>query len=232
MIYGYARCSTNETKQNIDRQINELKAAGCESVFFDWEHGDAAVKPQLELLLDSVEEGDTIMVLEVSRISRSVQQLCSLIDTVKEKKICLKILNSITVDCRNGTMDPVSRSFIQMAGVFSELELNIIRERVKSGMRAAASRGARIGRPPLTVDDIPQAFYKHYPSYINGTMNLSELARITNLSTHFFWLFSFKINCRQQKADAFVLIINSVYYLYYFFVTNVIKVLFNHFYCF
>ena len=46
MIYGYARCSTNETKQDINRQVRELKAAGAEEVYLEYEHGDAAVKAE------------------------------------------------------------------------------------------------------------------------------------------------------------------------------------------
>lgn len=181
--FGYARCSMAlEGKQNIDRQINELKKAGCDIVVYEQEHGDAKVKKELNALLDMVKEGDTIMVLEVSRLARSTKQLLDIVDIVKAKKLCLRILNSITIDCRNGKIDPTSQAFITLCGCFSELELNIIRERVKSGMEAARQRGAKIGRPSLTKDDIPQIFYKHYPSYINGSMNLSELARITNLS--------------------------------------------------
>ena len=60
MIYGYARCSTNEQKQDINRQIRELKAAGAEEIFFEYEHGDAAVKEQLTSLLDTAREGAKI----------------------------------------------------------------------------------------------------------------------------------------------------------------------------
>ncbi len=182
MIYGYARASTNENKQDIDRQIRELKAAGANEVFFEYEHGDSVVKPQLELLLDTVKEGDSILTLEVSRFARSTKQLCTLIDTVKEKKICLNILNSITVDCRNGTIDPMTNAFIQMSGVFAELELMIIRERVRSGMANAKAKGKRIGRPKTTEDNIPSIFYKHYPMYKKGDLNISEFARLCNLS--------------------------------------------------
>ena len=70
--------------------------------------------------------------------------------------------------------------FIQMSGVFAELELRIIRARVKSGMENA--KGARIGRPPLTKDDIPQVFYRHYPAYKNKQLNVSELARVCDMS--------------------------------------------------
>ena len=82
-------------------------------------------------------------------------------------------MGSIQVDCSNGELDPMTNAFIQMSGVFAELELRIIRERVKSGMRNAAAKGAKIGRPQTTKDDIPPSFYRHYASYKNGTLNIS-----------------------------------------------------------
>ncbi|MBP3656832.1 MAG: recombinase family protein [Clostridia bacterium] len=182
MIYGYARCSTNEDRQDINRQIRELKAAGAEEVIFDYEHGDAKVKQNLGMLLDRAEEGDTITTLEVSRLTRSTQQLCELIEIIKIKRLRLVIVGSITVDCRNGQIDPMSQAFIQMSAVFSELELSIIRARVRSGMQNAKAKGKRVGRPPITKDDIPAVFYKHYPTYAAGKMNISELARVCSLS--------------------------------------------------
>ena len=52
MMYGYARCSTSEDKQDIQRQIRELKAAGAEEVIFEYEHGDSKVKKQQTLMLE------------------------------------------------------------------------------------------------------------------------------------------------------------------------------------
>ena len=182
MIYGYARCSTNESKQDINRQIKELKAAGADEVIFEYEHGDAKTKKQLQMLLDIAKEGDTIITLEVSRLSRSTQQLCELIEIIRAKHLRLVIVGSITIDCRNGQTDPMSEAFIQMAGVFSQLELAMIRARVKSGMENAKAKGKHIGRRPTTKDDIPAVFYKHYPAYRTGNMNVSELARVCGLS--------------------------------------------------
>ena len=182
MVYGYARCSTNEEKQDIVRQTRELKAAGAEKIFLEYEHGDSTNKEQLSLLLDIAQAGDTILTLEVSRLARSPKQLCEIIETVKEKCLRLSIVGSICVDCTSGQIDPMTNAFIQISGVFAELELRIIRERVRSGMANAKSKGRRIGRPHVTVDDIPSAFLRHYPSYKAGKMNLSELARICNLS--------------------------------------------------
>lgn len=182
MIYGYARCSTNEDKQDIQRQIRELKAAGAEEVVFEYEHGDAKVKQNLNMLLENAKEGDTIITLEVSRLSRSTQQLCEIVETIKQKRLRLMIVGSITVDCRNGQIDPMSQAFIQMSAVFAELELSIIRARVRSGMQNAKAKEKQVGRRPTTKDDIPAVFYKHYATYVAGKMNISELARVCELS--------------------------------------------------
>ena len=182
MIYGYARCSTNEDKQDIQRQVRELKKAGAESIYLEYEHGDAVVKQELSTLLENAKEGDAIYTLEVSRLARSTKQLCEIIEKVKEKHLRLYIVGSINVDCSNGELDPMTNAFIQMSGVFAELELRIIRSRVKSGMANAMAKGVRIGRPALTKDQIPAIFYKHYPAYKNKQLNISELARVCGMS--------------------------------------------------
>ena len=182
MRYGYARCSTNETKQDINRQVRELKAAGAEEIFLEYEHGDSRVKPQQEALFAQAKAGDTIITLEVPRLARSTQQLCEIIDRVREQRLCLVIVGSITLDCREGQADPMSEAFLQMAGVFSQLELSMIRARVRSGMANAKAKGKTIGRPQTTKDDIPAIFLRHYPAYKSGHLNISELARVCDLS--------------------------------------------------
>ena len=180
--YGYARCSTNEDKQDINRQIRELKAAGADEVIFEYEHGAAKVKKHLYMLLEMAASGDTIITMEVSRLSRSTQQLCEILDIVKNKHIRLVIVGSITVDCRKGKIDPMSQAFIQMSGVFAELELSMIRDRVRSGMENAKAKGKKVGRPQTTKDNIPPIFYKHYPAFVAGTLNISEFARLCGMS--------------------------------------------------
>lgn len=182
-IYGFARVSLAEEKgQDLNRQIRELKAAGAEEIVAERVHGDAKIKPELSLLLETAEAGSTIICTEVSRLSRSTQQLCGIIDIIREKKMRLVIIGSITIDCRNGEMDAMSSAFLKMAGVFSELERQMIRARVKSGMANAREKGRPIGRPKTTKEDIPASFYKHYPAYMAGKMNVSELARVCGLS--------------------------------------------------
>ena len=182
MDYGYSRCSTNETRQDINRQVRELKAAGAEQIFVEYEHGDAKVKSQQQAMFAEAQVGDTIIVLEVSRLARSTQQLCEIIDLVREKHLRLFIIGSITLDCRNGQADPMSEAFLQMAGVFSQLELAMIRARVRSGMENARAKGRQIGRPQVSKEDIPATFLRHYPAYKSKQLNVSELARVCDIS--------------------------------------------------
>ena len=169
MDYGYSRCSTNETKQDINRQVRELKAAGAVEIFMEYEHGDAKIKSQQAQMFATAQAGDSIIVLEVSRLARSTQQLCEIIEVVREKHLRLVIVGSIILDCRQGAADPMSEAFLQMAGVFSQLELAMIRSRVRSGMANAKAKGKQIGRPQVTADSIPAIFLRHYPAFKRGS---------------------------------------------------------------
>ena len=182
MIYGYGRCSTNETKQDVQRQVRELKEAGAIKIFFEYEHRDSIVKKELDILFSIAVAGDTIIVTEVTRLAGSTKQLCEVLEIIKEKHLKLIIKNSLTLDCTGGQADPMSEAFLQMAGVFSQLELAMIRSRVRSGMANAAAKGVKIGRPQTTIDDISPAFLRHYPAYKKKQLNLSELARVCSLS--------------------------------------------------
>ena len=80
---------------------------------------------------------------------------------IKTKRLRLVIVGSITVDCRTGQIDPMSQAHIQMSAVFAELELSIIRARVRSGMQNAKAKGKHIGRPRVTRDVVPAIFLRH-----------------------------------------------------------------------
>ena len=182
MIYGYARCSTNEDLQDINRQIRELKQQGATdtTIYKEYESGTKVNRAELQKLLNVIQTGDTIVATEVSRITRSTKQLCEILELAKEKKIKL-ILGTFIVDCTD-TLDPMTEGMLKMMGVFSELERNITSERVKSGMRNAKAKGRVIGRPVVTADNIPNIFYKHYPKYKKGELNKKELSRVCSLS--------------------------------------------------
>ena len=98
MIYGYARCSTNDEKQDIARQTRELKSAGAEQIFLEYEHGDSAIKEQLSTLLEIAQAGDTILTLEVSRLARSTKQLCEIIPLPNLPRLTLTANGDINVN--------------------------------------------------------------------------------------------------------------------------------------
>lgn len=182
MIYGYARCSTNEKMQDINRQVRELKQQGATdtTIYLEYESGTKVNRKELNKLLNIVQSGDTIIATEVSRITRSTKQLCEIIELAKYKHIKL-VLGTFIVDCSK-ELDPMTEGMLKMMGVFSELERNIISQRVKSGMDNAKAKGKTIGRPATTADDIPNVFYKHYPKYKNGEINKKEFSRLCELS--------------------------------------------------
>ena len=76
-------------------------------------------------------------------------------------------------------MDAMTKAFLQISAVFCELEVSMLRARVKSSLQHAKAQGRKLGRPQTTKDDIPAIFY---PALIAGTMNVSELARVCGLS--------------------------------------------------
>ena len=182
MIYGYARCSTNEQLQDINRQVRELNKQGVlyDNIYLEYESGLKENRAELNRLLNGVNFGDTIISTEVSRITRSTKQLCEIIEFAKNKHIKL-VLGNFIVDCTK-ELDPMTEGMLKMMGVFSELERNIISQRVKSGMENAKAKGKNIGRPTTTADDIPSIFYKHYPKYKNGEINKKEFSRLCSLS--------------------------------------------------
>jgi len=186
MVYGYARCSTDkeEGRQDVAYQVRELKQLGAadDTIYIEYESGAKADREKLNELLDVVMAGDVIVTTEISRITRSTKQLCDLRAFIQDNRLQLIVKNSINIDCTNGEMDAMSKAFLQMAGVFAELERDMTRQRVKSGLKNAREKGVKLGRPEKTADDVPPLFLRHYPQYKEGNLNKVEFARVCGLS--------------------------------------------------
>ena len=182
--YGYARCSTNETRQDIDRQKRELKALGVAEekyIYWEYESGNKTTRPEFNKLLDLVSTGDTIAATEVSRLTRSTKHLCEILQLIQEKHLRL-IIGNFIVDCRSEEIDPMTKGMLMMWGVFSEMERDIISQRVKSGMQNAKEKGKKIGRPKTTEDSIPDKFWKYYKLYQDKQISIADFARVMECS--------------------------------------------------
>jgi DNA invertase Pin-like site-specific DNA recombinase len=177
------RCSTNSNKQDIDRQKRELILMGIkkENIFWEYGTGERNDREKLQQLLETVKQGDTIACTEVSRLSRSTKQLCEILEFVEKNKIKL-IVGTFIVDCRNDDIDPMTMGMLRMMAVFVQMERDITIQRIRSGMENAKAKGKQIGRRKTTEDDIPSSFFRYYPQYVSGGINLSEFARLANIS--------------------------------------------------
>lgn len=183
MIKAYVRCSTNKDKQDINRQILELeKNYKLDKIYKEYTSGYSAVRKEYDLMVAELQKGDTVACTEVSRLSRSTKQFLDFLELVKEKKIRL-IVGTMIIDCRDDKkMDIMTETTLKIMSVFSELEKDIIRDRVLSGLENARAKGRKLGRPRLKKEDIPKKFLDSYRLFQENKINLSDLARLNNLS--------------------------------------------------
>ena len=150
-LIGYARVSTTEGDQILDRQLDALNQAGCKRIFEDKASGAKADRPGLKACLDYLRDGDVLVVLDLDRLGRLAGELVALIDSLAERGVAFRALNS-PMD----TTTPAGRAFLQIQAAFAEMERNVIRQRVREGLKAARARGRKGGRPRImTPEKLP-----------------------------------------------------------------------------
>ena len=147
-VIGYARVSTREERQVFDRQVNALRAAGCERIYDDRGSGAGTDRPGLKACLDYLRKGDVLVVLDLDRLGRLAGELIRLIDELEAREVGFRALNA-SFD----TTTPMGRAFLQIQAAFAEMERNVIRQRVKEGIAAARARGRKGGRPRLMTPE-------------------------------------------------------------------------------
>ncbi|MEE3504630.1 MAG: resolvase [Acidiphilium sp. 21-60-14] len=143
-MVGYARVSTREERQVFDRQMDALKAAGCERIFDDRGSGARSDRPGLRACLDYLRRGDVLVVLDLDRLGRLAGELIGLVDDLETRGVGFRALNTAF-----DTTTPAGRAFLQIQAAFAEMERNVIRQRVREGIVAARSRGRKGGRPRM-----------------------------------------------------------------------------------
>ena len=179
--YGYGRCST--LYQDFEYEKNALLSYGIKEEHIYLEYGSGADKdrPELNKLLNIVKPYDSIRVTDITRLSRSTQHFCSILELIKEKHLCLYV-GSLVVDCRNDTLDVMVEAMLKISAVFGEMERKMRIEQIKLGQANAREKNHIIGRPKITREDIPDNFYKNLDLYNKGSINKTEFARIMNWS--------------------------------------------------
>jgi DNA invertase Pin-like site-specific DNA recombinase len=141
-LYGYARVSS--FGQDLGLQRAALKAAGCGVIRAETASGTRRDgRTELQVLLDFVQPGDTLVVTRIDRLARSLKDLQDIVHELKAKGVALRATEQ-PVD----TGTAAGKAFLDMLGVFAEFETNLRRERQLEGIRAAKARGIYKGRKP------------------------------------------------------------------------------------
>ena len=140
MKIGYARVSASE--QNAQLQRDALYAVGCEQIYEEKTAVSKTERPELQLCLKSLAEGDELIVWKLDRLGRSLQHLIEIISDLESRKVGFKSVTE-NIDTTNSTGALIFHLF----GSLAEFERGLLRERVKAGLAAAKNKGVKFGRP-------------------------------------------------------------------------------------
>lgn len=172
MIIGYARVSTSE--QNLDRQIDSLTARRCERIYQEKMTGTNASRPEYQRMLDSLREGDTLVIDSFSRLSRSTKDLLEVVEGLTQKKV-----NLVSLKEQLDTTTATGKLMLTMLSALSQFERDIIAERTVEGLKAARARGRMGGRPKAD----PKVIERALKLYDAQTLSLKEISEATGVST-------------------------------------------------
>jgi DNA invertase Pin-like site-specific DNA recombinase len=140
MLLGYARVSTDQ--QDHALQLDALRAAGCHKVFIETGSGSRSDRPELAKLMEIARDGDTVVCWRLDRIGRSLRHLIEMAERLQQRNVAFRSLTE-NID----TSTPSGRFLFNILGALGQMEREIIVERTRAGLVAAASRGRRGGRP-------------------------------------------------------------------------------------
>ena len=178
---GYVRVSTVD--QNDARQVEALKKHNIEKWFTEKVSGKDTNRPQLQLMLDYVREGDTVYIHDFSRLARSTKDLLEIVETLNKKGVHL-VSNKENID----SSTPTGKLMLTMIGAIAEFERQNLLERQKEGIavqkeldksRKPEDKKYK-GRKAVVIDE--EQFEKEYSRYQKREINKTELAKILEVS--------------------------------------------------
>jgi len=185
-IWGYVRVST-DAQTNENQKLAILQYANANRLQIDhWidtkiSSRKSTKERRIDELVNQVQEGDVVIVAELSRLGRSVGQIAMLIDELMKKKvkvICLK--ENITL---NGRADIQTKVMITMFSLFAEIERDLISERTKEGLVRARAEGKLLGRPKGIIGKSKlDGKEKEIKEYLKKGVNRANIARIYGVS--------------------------------------------------
>ncbi|KYD07518.1 recombinase family protein [Heyndrickxia sporothermodurans] len=174
---GYVRVSP--ISQNPSRQFRQLNEIGMDIIYEEKISGATKDREQLQKMLEDLQEGDIIYVTDLTRITRSTQDLFELIDLIRNKKARLKSLKDTWLDLSED--NPYSQFLITVMAGVNQLERDLIRMRQREGIELAKKEGKFKGRL--------KKYHKNHAGmnyavklYKEGNMTVNQICEITNVS--------------------------------------------------
>ncbi len=169
-LFGYARVSTLD--QDLGIQEAALRAAGCQTIRSEKKSGtDRGGRTELQILLDFLRKGDTLVVTRIDRLARSMKDLQDIVHELKGRGVALKATEQ-PID----TTTAAGKAFLDMLGVFAEFETNLRKERQAEGIAAAKARGVyKGGKPRIDPEAVRQLAAKGMrPTHIARQLGISR----------------------------------------------------------
>lgn len=171
MMIGYARVSKEE--QNLNRQIDQLTAYGAEKIIQEKYTGTRRNRPGIDTLFNILRPGDSLVVESISRLGRNTLDILLLVQELTTKEV-----QFISLKENMNTATPTGKAMLQMMSVISELERNLLADRVREGIAASQKRGVKMGRPKITQEKLDVAVRM----YQSGEYSVKEIAETNQLS--------------------------------------------------
>lgn len=141
MNFGYARVSAKD--QNLDTQLQQLQAAGCDQIFQEKISGITTQRPELDSLLNSLRAGDTLTVARLNRLGRSAVHLMQLVQHLRDQNI-----RFVALDAGIDTDTPAGKFMVGVFALLAEYDRESMRDRAQAGIALAKAQGKHLGRRP------------------------------------------------------------------------------------
>jgi DNA invertase Pin-like site-specific DNA recombinase len=175
-VLGYMRISTLKEEQTFNRQEAQLKEAGVEAIYADRMSGAKRSRPALDEMLNDLQAGDTVIIVEVARLSRSTKDLLDIVQIIKDKGAALKSINDTWLDTTQS--NPMSDFLLTVMGALGQMEREMITQRVREGVKIAKENGVEFGRPKANKNKVAYAI----ELYNTGDHTVKEIVDITGVS--------------------------------------------------
>src|SRR3990167_1076227 len=170
MNIGYARTSTADQLAGFEAQLKELETVGCEKIFSE-QVSSVAVGTKLQAAIDFAREGDRLIVTKIDRLARSVADLLTIIHTLEQKKVAIRILN-LGMD----TETPTGKLMLTVLAGVAQFEREIMLERQREGVAKAKAAGKYKGRKP-----IPSDIQRKVKDLVKDGVSKAEISRQLNI---------------------------------------------------